>query len=494
MTTDRPTQAADQSGPPPETAAPAPGTCPPPSAPASRRAFALLGSVQITLIFTLSLVAVPLPLIGHELAIGQSGLILIGAAYGLAFSGLLLFGGRLADRYGGRPVFTTGLALFLTASLLAAAAPGFTSLIGARALQGAGAALTAPAAMAMLRTLFPQPERHAAAMATWGGLSVVGAMSGNLVSGFVAAWLSWRWMFAVPVAVAGLALLLARRLPPHAPARTAPPALDLPGAVLATAGITLVSYALVVSGDHGWRSAAVVGPLLAGGGLLGAFVAVELRARDPLLPPRFLADARRSTALLAILLAAAGTGTAAILLTLYLQQVRGWSAPSASLTFVPFTLMLIAANLAAGRLIRGFGARAVAVAGLAACGAALFLLAGIDTDTGYVTGLLPGMLLLAAGSTLVFSAAAVLAVAGVPPHQSGLAGGAMNTAMEVGPTAGLALLVAVAAARTAHMTGASAAAATASGYGWAFGTAGAAFLLLAAVLAGLGRADCARPR
>ncbi|WP_046469657.1 MFS transporter [Allosalinactinospora lopnorensis] len=481
-----------EGGPPCPSTAAAPTTSTAATAPAgARRAFLLLGTVQVTLIFTLTLVAVPLPLIGREFGVGQSALILIGSAYGLAFSGLLLFGGRLADRYGGQRVFLAGVVVLLTTSILAAAAPGAGTLIGARFAQGAGAALVAPAAMAVLRSVFSTPESHARAMATWGSLSVMGAMGGNLVSGFVATWVSWRWMFAVPLFVTALALALARRLlpraePPHGPR----PSLDLPGAVLATAGITLFSYALVVIDDHGWSAAEVLIPLLSGLGLLGVFVAVELRARDPLLPPRFLTDARRATALPAILLAAAGTGTAAVLLIFYLQQIRDWSALSTSLTFVPFTIVLIATGAAGSRLVSGFGARVVAVAGLATCAGAFLLLAGLDTATGYLSGLLPGMLLLAAGSAAVFSSAAVLAVVGVPQRQSGLAGGVMNTAMEIGPTAGLAILVAVAAVRTAHLaqSGASAPVATAAGYGWAFGAAGLAFLLLAVVTAGLGHA------
>jgi len=194
----------------------------------SGRAFALLGTVQVTLIFTITVVAVPLPVIGRQLSLDGSELVIVSAAYGLSFSGLLLFGGRLADRCGGRRMFFTGLVVFAVASAAAPAPSGFAVLAAARFGQGVGAALVAPAAMVVLRAVFPQPSRYAHAMATWGGLSVLGATAGIVRSGLVAALVSWRWMFAIPLLVAAVALLLTRwLLPAGAPGLRV--ALDLPG-------------------------------------------------------------------------------------------------------------------------------------------------------------------------------------------------------------------------------------------------------------------------
>jgi MFS family permease len=450
----------------------------------SGRAFALLGTVQVTLIFTITLLAVPLPVIGRQLGLDHSELVVVSAAYGLSFSGLLLFGGRLADRWGGRRILIAGLVVFAVASAAAPASPGFAVLAATRFGQGVGAALVAPAAMVVLRTVFPQPSRYARTMATWGGLSVLGATAGIVLSGVVATWVSWRWMFAVPLLVAGVALLLTRRLlPAGVPGGRV--ALDLPGAVLATAGVTLLSYGLVMTGDRAWSSTTVVVPAVCGLALLAAFAVVELRGRDPLLPPAFLANRRRATGLLVIALSAAATAVVCLFLALYLQQIRGWSPLRTSLAFVPYAFSLVAAGRAAGRFIDRFGDRAVVIAGLvlAACG--LILLARLSQHTTYVTGLLPGFLFLPAGVALAFAGAAVLAVADVPTQQAGLAAGVMNTAMELGPTVGLALLAAVAAARTAHITaaGGAASAATTSGYAWALGTAGLAFVLLAVLIA-----------
>lgn len=448
------------------------------------RGFAVLGTVQVTLVFTITLIAVPLPAIGREFGLGHSSLVLVSTAYGLSFSGLLLFGGRLADRRGARAVLTVGLVVFAVASSMAAAAPGFAVLVAARFAQGAGAALVAPAAMAMLRVIIPDEGKRARALASWGGLSVLGATAGILLSGVVTTWVSWRWMFTVTLLVSVAALVLAPRwLPPVAPSGRA--ALDLPGAALATAAITLLSYGLVMTGGHAWSSAAVVVPIVTGLALLAAFAATELRSRDPLLPPGFLADRCRVTALLAIAFSAAGTAVTFLFLALYLQQARGWTPLRTSLAFAPYALSLIIAGRLASRLVSRFGARAVAGVGLAIAAAGLFLLAQLGPHTAYATGLLPGLVLLPAGAALTFAGAAVLAAGGVPQQQAGLAGGVMNTAMELGPTLGLALLTTVAAARASHVTtaGASPQAATTSGYGWALGAAGLAFALLAALTA-----------
>lgn len=413
----------------------------------TRGGFALLAAVQMTLIFTLASLAVPLPRIGTEFRLDRAQLILLSAAYGLAFAGLLLFGGRLADRFGGRRTLAAGLLVFGAASALAPLTPGYEALLGARFGQGVGAALVAPAAMAVLRSLLPEPAAYGRAMATWGGLSVLGATAGNLLSGVIAAAASWRGTFAVPVAVAVAALLLAPRVLPGTAPRGGPAAagrsLDLPGALLATAGITLASLGLVLTDAHAWGSAPVLVPLLAGLVLLAAFGVVERRTADPLLPPDFLRDRRRGLGLAAIGLTATGMAGVFILLSLSFQQQRGWDELRASAAFVPFAAVLLASGRLAGPLIRRYGPGRVTATGLGTAAAGLGLLAatGFDASVPYAYGLLPGLLLLPAGGALSFSAAAVLTTEGVPAHRAGLAGGVLNTAMELGPTVVFAALL-----------------------------------------------------
>ncbi|MDH6711251.1 putative MFS family arabinose efflux permease [Kitasatospora sp. MAA19] len=444
---------------------------------ADRPGFALLGGVQATLIFTIMVLSVPLPLVAREFGLGPSGVLLLSAAYGLSFSALLLLGGRLTDRHGGRRMLRVGLVLLAAASIACALAPGYPVLLASRFAQGVGAALAAPAAVAVVRALYPEPARYRRAMATWGGLSVLGATAGNLLSGAVAAWVSWRWLFAAPVLVALIGLARSGSLPPAEPAGHRRPGLDLPGAALATAGVCAASYGLVASTEHGWRGPEVVAPLAAGLFLLLAFAAAERRTADPLLPPGFLADRHRATALAAVMATAAGTALTSLLLALYLQQVRGWGVLATSAAFLPYAGALLAAGRLAGPLAARYGPVAVTAGGLAVAGAGLGLLARLAPGSGYVGGLLPGLLLLPAGAAAAFAGAAVLATGGVPPERTGLAAGVLNTAMELGPTTGVAALMALAATRPTVV----------GGYAAAFAAAAVGLALTALAVATLAR-------
>lgn len=479
-----------------------------------RRAFPLLGTVQATLIFTITVLSVPLPTIAARFHLAAPDLVLLSAAYGLPFSGLLLLGGRLTDRYGGRRVLAAGLALFAAASLATALAPSYPALTAARFAQGTAAAAIAPAALATLRTALASPARYARATPLWGTLSVTGATAGIVLSGLVLAlpaahlsggsgtavgWPSWRWLFAIPVLVATAALALARRTLPATPPNPAA-ALDLPGALLATTGITALSYGLIASGAHPWLSLPVAAPLLAGAALLAAFVAAERRHPDPLLPPAFLAHRRRLTGLAVTALAAASTTVTCLFLPLYGQRVLGWTPLDTSLAFVPYAAVLLAVGRGAGRMIRRLGERRVAATGLVALAvglgtlsAGLLHMSTLDNHAGTAAGLPAamavgmtlGLVVLAAGAAMAFAAGAVLVVGGVPAGRTGLAGGVLNTAMELGPTVGLALVSTVVASATARLAagGSPSRAATAGGYGWGFAAAGlAALLVLAAVL------------
>jgi MFS family permease len=411
-------------------------------------------------------------------------LVLVSAGPGLSFSGLLLLGGRLADLAGWRRAFVAGLIVFGLASAAAALAPSAAVLLAARFTQGIGAALAAPAAMALLGAVFVAGGRRTRAVAIWGNLAPLGASIGTLLSGLVVHWVSWRWTFVIPVAIAVAAVALAPRLLPPGPPPSPRP-LDVPGAVLATAGLTLLSFGLVRIGEYAWSSPDVLVPVVAGTVLLLAFVLVETRAPSPLAPLSFFASARRNVSLLIVLLVGAVSATLFFMLALYFLQVRGWPPLLTSAAFFPFAAALLAAGAIAGRLLARLGARTVGGLGLAIGAAGLALVTGLDVDSPYAGALLAGLLLFQIGAGLAVAAAVIAAVSDTAADEAGLAGGVINTMQQVGPTIGLAVLVSVASARTSalHDAGIDAAVATTRGYTLAFSVAAVTFAAAALIVA-----------
>jgi MFS family permease len=435
----------------------------------------LLGVVQAALTGAIAIVLLALPAIQAELGLGRGDLVLVSAAPGLSFSGLLLLGGRLADLFGRRQVFVVGLVMFGAAALAAGLAPSAGVLLAARFGQGIGAALAAPAAMALLGSVFVDGEARGRAVAIWGSLSPLGASVGTLLSGVVVTWVSWRWGFAIPVLIAALAILATPRLIPAGPPPV-PMRLDVPGALLATAGLTVLSYGFVQIGEEHWLSAAVIVPLMAGALLLAAFVVVEARVPAPLVPLGFFASRRRCAALLIVLLAGAVSATLFFFLALFFLEVQGWAPLRTSAAFLPFGLVLLVVGGLTGRLLARFGTRLVTAAGLIVAAFGLFALSRLEVDSPYGGVLLAGLLVFQVGVGLAFGSAAVAAVAGVPDDEAGLAGGVVNAAQQIGPTVGLAILVSIATAYTGRLSaaGLDLAAARTGGYAFALGVAGLA--------------------
>lgn len=461
--------------------------------------------MQLTLILAITVVPVALP--GIEAAFDATGaeLILVNSAYGLTFGGLLLVGGRLSDRLGRKRIFTVGLSLFGAASLVAGLAPGAGALIGARLAQGCGAALTAPAALSLLGALYPDPARRARAAAVWGGLAGIGAVSGVVVSGFIVAWTSWRWVFALPVAVAAIAGGLTPRFFPGDPPRASSPSSPkftsrFPGdglidAVPATAGLLSLGYGLSLAADHPWLSSTVLGPASFGAALLAAFVLLEARVSAPLLPLSLFASRSRVAAYGAVLLASAGSATVLFFFSLYFQQIRGFSPVLTSAAFLPFGGALIATGAAAGRLAGRTGPGVVTVAGLLAASIGLLALGRVSVGSPYIGAVLGGLVIFPVGLGLVFAGATVLALAGVPEDESGIAGGVLNTVLEAGPALGLAVLASLAGARSSRLLeeGHPAAVAATGGFAFALHAVAIAFFLAAAAGAVLLRPRRPRP-
>ncbi|OLF16231.1 MFS transporter [Actinophytocola xanthii] len=399
----------------------------------SRAGFVVLGTVQVVLIASITVVTVALPTMGRELGLGHAGLTLVSTAYGLSFGGLLLVAGRLADRWGHRRALRAGLLGFTAASLVAATAPTAAVLLAARFAQGATAALIAPAAMALVTALFSDARRRTRALVLWGGLAGLGATSGNLLSGLTSGAASWRWAFVVPALLAVAAALLAPALLPSGPQPARVP-LGVPGAALATAGLTAVSVGLVH--PRAWI-ALVVGCLA-----LVGFVAVERRAAAPLLPPDLPASPGRVRALVVIVATAAAMATAFFLLSLYLQQVRGLSPIMTSLVFLPFGLVQLVTWGGSARLVERLGPWPAILVGLAATAAGFLLLAA-----GALAPVAIGaaLLVLPFGMTTAFCGAMPAVTRDTPPDRAGVMAAVANTAMEVGPTLGLAVYASVAA-------------------------------------------------
>jgi MFS family permease len=397
---------------------------------ATSAAFAVLAATQVTLIATITVVTVALPAIQRDLRLDATSMVLVSSGYGLSFGGLLLLGGRLADAWGRRRAFVGGTAVFGVASVAAGLAPGFTVLLCARLAQGIGAALTAPAAIALLGAVFPEPDRRRRVMATWGVLSSAGATAGTVLSGLVITWVSWRWVFVLPAVLAPIAIVSVLRLVPAENARARPAgrtkeAIDWPGALLATAGLAALVYGVQRSG---W----IVGGAAV---LLGLFVLVERGSAHPLVPLSFLG--KRAMPLMSVALCAGAMATAFFLLSLYLQQVRDLSPAQTSATFLLPAPAILASGPLAGRLVARLTIRRVLAIGLGTASAGLLLLSFLNAPYA-------GLVVFPLGAGLTFSAATVAVMQDVREGQAGISGGMLNTAMEVGPPLGLAVFVALA--------------------------------------------------
>jgi EmrB/QacA subfamily drug resistance transporter len=456
------------------------GSAPHPETPPPRRPWSvliLLGVAEFMVILDATVVNVALPSIGRALHFASGGLPWVVTAYVLFSGGLVLLGGRAADVLGRRATFLAGLAVFTAASLASGLAPTAGALIAARAGQGLGAALLTPAALSIIVSVYTGAQR-AAALSAWGALGGGGAAAGVLAGGILTTWLGWRSVFLVNVPVGVAAGLLSLRLVPRSGARSAARGqLDLPGALLVVAGLVTGVYALAGTAQHGWGSGRTLLLLAVSAGLLAAFAVVERAARRPLLPPQTWRSRSLVTGAL-VMFGATGILVGTFFLnSLYLQDVAGASPLRAGLEFLPLVAVIgLGAHLTPHLLARA-GSRVLAAAGLLLMAGGALLLSGVSAHAGYLTGLLPGLLVIGAGTGVVFPAAAVTAMSDIPADRAGLASGLMTAAHEIGAALGVAVFAAVATA--------AAGAGFAAGYrhGFTVAAAVAAGLALAAALA-----------
>ncbi len=440
----------------------------------------VIASAQLMLVLDDSIVNIALPTIQRELGVDPVHLPWIVNGYILTFGALLVLGGRIGDLWGRRHTLQAGLALFVIGSVAGGLGDSTEMLIAARAMQGVGAALTAPNALALIATTFPERKTRDSALALYGAMSGLGIVVGLLLGGVLTDIAGWRWVFFINVPI-GLLMLLGSRTLVGAAAHRGQ--LGVLGAALGTAGMFALVYAVTQFGEDGFTDPVALALVAAAAALLVAFVANQSRSRTPLLPLSLLHDRNRAGAYLTMLLLAIGPMGTFYVITLHLQQVAGFSPLQTGVAWLPFAVGIVLGAGAAPKLLLHTGPRYVAALGaLLSAGAALWLSA-IETDTSYWTYLAPAMLVLALGFGLGVMALTQAAVYHVEQDKAGVASALLNSAQQIGVALGLTVLAGVAATVTAQdENAADATTALVGGYGTALSLA-AALLFAAAILA-----------
>jgi EmrB/QacA subfamily drug resistance transporter len=443
-------------------------------------ALALLCVAQFMVILDASIVNVALPTIGTSLHFSQDNLSWVVNAYVLTFGGFLLLGGRMADLLGRRRVFMGGLILFALASLAGGLATNDTQLIAARAVQGLGAAILSPAALSIVTTTFRDGAERNKALGVWGAVAGSGGAAGVLLGGILTSGLGWEWVLWVNVPIGLAAAAIAPSLLGESRAEGENRTFDVAGAVSVTGGLSVLVYALVDANNAGWGSTQTIGLLALAALLLAAFVVIELRSKDPVVPFSIFRSRTITGANVAGLLIGASLFSMFFFISLYMQQVLGYSAIHAGLSYLPLALTIIVFAGIASQLTTRIGFKPVLATGMVFIGAGLLWFSQVSAGGSFLADILGPSLLAAAGLGLVFVSDTIAAVSGVPDREAGLASGLINTSQQIGGALGLAVLSTIANSVTGS---AQTPAALTDGFQSAFlGGAGIAILGLAATL------------
>ena len=454
---------------------------------ASRRGVAillLLSLVQFMDILDASILNIALPSIKRDLGFSQQGLQWVVNGYILAYGGFLLLGGRMADLLGRRLVLVTGLVVFAGGSLTGGLAHSTSLLVGARFVQGLGAAMLSPAALSSLTSTFRSTRDRNTALGVWAAVSGIGGAVGVLFGGLLTEGPGWRWVLFVNVPFSVVAFVGALLLLKKERMRARLASFDALGAVLVTGGMLLLVHALVKAPDVGWGAARTIGELALAGVVLAGFVVNELRVREPLVPLSILRVNGLAVADATQLVAVAGFLPMFFFLTLYMQTVLHYSPIRTGVAYLPLTAAFIVAASISSQLFARIGTKPVIVVGAVVAAGGLYWLSRITVDSSYVADILPGLLVAALGLGGVFTGVTTAANAGVGEERAGLAAGLLNTGQQLGAALGLAALSALAAARTGSLLrgGHGVALAATGGYRLAL-TVGAGFVLAAAAVA-----------
>ena len=414
---------------------------------------AIIGIAQLMLVLDSTIVNIALPSAQRALGFADGDRVWIVTAYALTFGSFLLLGGRLGDIFGRKWTFIGGLAGFAVASAAGGAAPDFAVLVSARAVQGLFAALLAPSALTLLATTFTDAKERGRAFAVYGAVAGGGGSVGLLLGGVLTSYASWRWCLYVnlifaAVAAAGGLLLLSN------PPRQGRPVIDVPGVVLASAGLFALVFGFSRAQTDSWGSAVTVAWLAIGVVLLVAFVQVQRLVAHPLLPLRVVLDRNRAGAYAAIGLTFIAVFALFFFLTFYLQGVRGDSPVKTGVAFLPLPLALVVSSgISTVRLFPRFGPRRLIVPGLLVAAVGMVMLSRLGVDSGYAAHVLPALVITGVGFGAIVPPALSTATQGVEFRDAGVAAGAANTMQQVGGSIGTALLTAIAAQATARSLG-----------------------------------------
>jgi EmrB/QacA subfamily drug resistance transporter len=414
-------------------------------------ALALLALAEFVVVLDASIVNIALPTIQRGLHFSPTNLSWVVNAYVLTFGGFLLLGGRAADLLGRRRVFVAGLSVFSAASLAGGLAQSEAWLIGARAVQGLGAAMLAPSALSIVTATFREGSERNRALSIWGGVAGSGAAAGVLLGGVLTSALGWRSVLFVNVPIGFGAIVLSPKLISESRAEHALRSFDIPGAVTVTAGLSALVYSLVRTSVVGWGSAQTVGALAGSAALLVAFVLIEVRSQAPLVPFTFFRLSGPSAANATMLAAGAAIIGLFYFLSLYMQRVLDYSAVTAGVSQLPLAAGIVLAAAAASPLVALAGIRRVLIAGLMLFAGGLVWFAQLPVHGGYLGDLLGPSLVIALGLGFTFVPITILSVSGVSNREYGLASGLVNSSQQIGGALGLAVLSTIVTTRTSHL-------------------------------------------
>ena len=414
-------------------------------------ALILLCVAQFVVVLDASIVNVALPSIGRGLHFSEQNLPWVVNAYVIAFGGFLLLGGRAADLLGRRRVFMAGLLVVAVASLAAGFAVNQGQLIAARAAQGLGAAIISPSALSIVTTLFRDGAERNKALGAWGAVAGSAGAAGVLLGGILTDGLGWEWVLWVNVPVASIALLLTPGLLPESRSESATRHFDAAGAISVTAGLSVLAYGLLDASSAGWGSTKIVSLLAVSVILIGAFAALELRSKAPLVPFRIFRLRTLTGANVVGILLGASLFSMFFFISLYMQQVLGYSPIQAGLSYLPLALTIIIAAGLGGQLVTRFGFKPILAAGMLVVALGLVWFSRVSVGGGFITDILGPSLLAAIGLGFGFVTSTIAAVSGVEEREQGLASGLINTSQQIGGALGLAVLSTIATSRTDHL-------------------------------------------